>query len=216
MPVVNREDAWFGGVMYKRVIKVNSSGMFSCEIPGKAANELGISSTLSAKTRTELIDQFTKLNAKHKQLNTTTRKVIAYQFNAVATIVDSKERIIFAADDMSFAKGQALGLAVGVFDELTTKSVDGDSNVRMIRITSSIPEEFYPEDQSLRSGAEDMSVMEWTAEKEKFFLTVCNALHDLILKLNNLTHDPQRLEGFIRSGAWAKMLEGPRAKTKKE
>lgn len=88
MPVISREDVGVDGKTFKRIIKVDSKGVFSTELPLAVAERLQINPKITGKSKDLLLGEWKRRLDEYEKVQTTTKKVILYQAKYTCHIVD--------------------------------------------------------------------------------------------------------------------------------
>lgn len=208
MAVVKTFGDYFGRVEHRFRIKVNAEGEFSIALPKHSHAALG-QEEVRAGDMTSLMVQFREVKEKYADMLVTERKVIRYVFRlqdvSRETKYDETKR-----KDISFGVGAGLQLGVANLVERTHIAADGsDPNIEYEwawqngdPVDSPYPSSFnYGDFDSMSSSRlSGARVVEWTQEREDWFMSLCLAMDQLILRLRTLDEAPELLLEAAETG----------------
>ncbi len=212
MPVVSTEKTKFEGIDFTKVIKVDSDGEFSIELPPLLVKTLQLKdSKVRARTKDLVLGAFSDQCNAYRKAKTTTRKVILYrgEFSAHVMSADGKKALI-SVKDVSFSNGMALDIGVGVYDEIKVEHEDNYHSYRYNYVTSDIPKALKIEDTSHVDPSDkresDTQVLDWTKEREAFFANMGTLLQGLIIKLHDMSEDRKKFAALTNQPGGFKLL----------
>lgn len=197
MATVSTETIYFNGAQYRLVYNVDAKGIFYLNIPVEMSERLVIERKQTADTLEKLKQIWKRLFKEYEAASTVTRKIIVYRMEVNAEIHNGVDDFLIKKDDISFAGGLALSFEAGVFNLHTTttgnKVSESHEHVRSnIPSSASLTHLEYWEWKNGKYG-----YMDWTEEREKFFIDLIHAFENLILKL----------DGFLNTSAQEKLLK---------
>lgn len=201
MPRVSRVQSWFGGHEFYRVINVNSSGQFSCELPQFAHASLGYT-TVTGKTKEEVERGVKKAAEDYDSAVATHRKVIIYHIKRSAYVyhgAGEHKRCVLNLKEVPFTEGAALDFCVGIYDEVANNYPNREPHYEYNLLESSLPYSVQPDDRNdcltrYSRGEKIGDAIEWTQEREDFFCKVGLALEHILLGLDVLADQDKTLE----------------------
>jgi hypothetical protein len=172
MPVNSKSEQFvFGEGKFRKVISCDSKGVFKITLPRTWHSVLGFKE-VTGGTLKEAEKAFDAAHETMKSIQNTTRKVIIHKVD----------------NSVSFAKGAVIAVCASVFEE--TKSVSGDVE-RFIyeEVASAIPWSLKQDARNLvRNYGDQVLGMEWTEERELFFVKLGEAV-DKVRELLALLQD---------------------------
>lgn len=189
MPIISKQACGLqaDGSTYWRIVKVDSAGNFSCELPKHMAEVLGYATVGGAS-----LDELTRMENKAKDdfTNATrkTRKVILYVNKVTAYMykpgLEEEKHVSFHVEDISFVDTQAVEFAACVANEIETK-VGVSLQYEYELIPSTIPASTANAlmCRSARRG-KYTAQMDWTQEREDFFAGLARGMEHLIRALH--------------------------------
>lgn len=202
MPVISRTTENLNGVPWKKVVKVDSGGTFEINVPEAVTKAFG-TTTVSGSTFEAAQRALNELIERFKAANTRVRRVIIHSVKAKAHIFEPDrsalhgERFVFRTDEISFTDGIALSIEVGVYDE-TTVEANGHTSISYEYVKSKLPVQ-VAQRYVVQHHREPRAVIEWTQEREDFFVRVVRAMEWLVLEMQKLK-DPESLQLIIERG----------------
>ena len=186
MASVRTETTIFGDRFVAR-FNVDKNGVFSVKLPDWSHAALG-KSEIKGKTLSEVEKLFQSERERYAKIRQSTSEVILYKFELQdktgAWNGDKDER-----DDMSFGIGKGIQFAVCNALETQHYGVDGELVRRSYKTD---PDQPYPlgydygKFGSLVERNLGFQVMEWTQDREDWFLNLCKAMDGLISKIKTL------------------------------
>ena len=213
MAIISKEQIGFETGSFLRVIKVNSEGTFSIELPEPVKRTVGFG-VVEAESKDAALRMFGEALKKHRESRSTKRKVILFHIERTAYVWRNDKCVLNATGSgggrtVAFAKGVALAVAANVFEE-TRIEMEGDK----VRFNYDILPSTLP--KSMQEGREIMPVaqlearnkIDWTEERETFFARLGLAIENIILELEKLD-SPETVSALIEAGGF-KMLGGPK------
>lgn len=194
MPQVRSRTVRFDGKSYVRKTTVDKDGVFHIRLP-MAARDILKCDEISAPTLKEVEKLWDEKMGKYKSARTIERKVIYYRIQC-----NSSE---YEGEDISFCDGVALAVAAQVLTETKGTYSDGKKSYSYRVEKSSLPDSMTRVDRSFHGlQNEDPDCMiDWTPEREAFFKQVGEAIDQLIVKLDSVLNNRERLLEIIDSGA---------------
>ncbi len=211
MPIVSRQSIGFANRQFARVIKVDTKGMFSIELPPEVA-AAGFGLQVTNATQTGAIHAFNAALKAYAESMTTAKRVICYQFKNTSYIWSvGEQRVIYRADEISFAEGTSLSLAVAVYDEFETLKPDGSKSYRYEEVKSAIPQGLSMGSGRSGRGPGGMCQREerqipHSIEAEAFFARIGQSMETLILTLSQGFKDPTKVATMIEGGAGLRLM----------
>lgn len=197
MPQVKQRSTFFGGKEFIMRVRVGKDGTFRISVPKYAQDALGLKE-VTGETLDKAERTFEKLRVIYGNSLTENRRVIGYTFS----INNKAERHggPVKRNDMSFCAGAGVVLSVENYLQTEHKNADGDHLRYSYRSDDKQP--YPPEFQfsHFNRSAKEGHVIEWTEKNEAFFVCLCNALLDLIDKLESLDDNQEALLEFASSG----------------
>lgn len=191
MPVIKTDTLRFESKDFKRVIRVGSTGNFSCEVPAAVTNTLGIKAVTGA-TLEQCMSEFNAALIRYKESRTEVRKVIIYAVKSRACIWDNREeRVIFRSDEIHFSDGLCLSVCVGVFNERKISATDGSAHYAYDLLECDLPRSICEYSNVLTSclqGQQATKIIDWTPEREEFFNRIGKGLEAAVLQLSQLSN----------------------------
>jgi len=182
-----------GNSQFVKIIYVDNQGVFYAKLPPEVASGLGCAVEVSAD-KLDVLDRLyqAKLDAM-VETRRKTRKVIVYEFN----FEDGYRRAGGAG--MSFVHGLAINVQAAVFNEIETEIPQKKSNYEYVfqresklgRIQGQNPGEL------IHGHGKQESVLDWTPEREAFFVKMQDALLGLIQNMKATLRSPENLILFI-------------------
>ena len=208
MPRVNTNKFGFEGESYTRVTNVDAKGKFSIKLLPQLAEALGYG-LVEADTKAAVEKKWSDAHQAYTECKTTTRKVIAYAFEASGEFEDEDgEEHDF--HEITFSEGFSVSAWAAVCIESATVRAD-HTRYKYEILESSLPEGMGPNNDLVGGyGKKARFTVDWTPEREAFFCMIGKAMMDLMLKLKSI-EKPKALLERIDSGL---LLEGPPAKKK--
>jgi hypothetical protein len=193
MAIVKTWKTYFGGEPFTVRVNVLKSGWFRIQLPGAAHEALGLT-YVEADTMVKAMEAFEKQKNRYAGLLQSERRVIRYIF----TIQNRKTRYDpdnLGRNDMHFGIGTGLRLGVANAMETMHKSSSGDERRRSYKLDYEQP---YPDTYRYASHGglateEDCHTIDWTPEREAWFLKFCAALDSLIAQVRALDEDEGKL-----------------------
>lgn len=206
MPVVKTWTTYFGGHETKVRVYCNTKGMFTIKLPPAAKETLGVEKIVE-ETMDKAIREFESVRQQVADSLKTERKVIRYQF-----LLQEKHGRYHQGDqrdDIGFGIGKGIQFAVTNLVEVTSRKSTGEESHKTYRYEWSDEREVespYPE--AYRYGCFDdlsdtdhsVQTIEWTEERERWFLSLCAAMDSLIANIKALDENPQLLLQAVQSG----------------
>lgn len=181
MAIIKQYDDYFGKVKHRVQIKCSgATGIFSIALPPEVHGAMG--EKVEAKTLEEVQVKYRAAAIQYKVESTKIEKVLIVKFT----------------DDISFANNVSFSLECGVFEKLTWPGISDSEKYEPVE--STIPEEaafegiLWPGDVE-RNGL----VFAWTAEKEQFLASMCEAFMSLITKMREFTKSKKALIGLMNT-----------------
>lgn len=206
MAVVKTEELFFNGRKIKRKISCSFKGVFSTTLPREVVELLGVHEVIEADSLGKVESQWSLLIGQFNKAQTSERKVILVKFDAQAVIYRD-ETFVFRKGTPGFMNdGIQIEFSAAVYTETTVKMEGDKVNVTYKIEKSSIPSTFEPERGNIWHGIDSFHVLEWSEEREAAFLDLCTKFEDLILRLDWLFEDKNKLLKVLESNQ--KLLPG--------
>ncbi len=185
MAIVSKEQIYFMGESFHRVVRVLRDGSFRIKYPDVIRETTGVDDAV-ADTLSEVFRIFSEELQRYKDSETTTKKVILYDIQ----------------DDISFSHGVALAIAASVAIE-SKFEYEGNITYRYDSVKSEDDLPF-----SIRSfghlnatyGKQATNAIDWTPERHQFFTRMCTAMLELKGKLSDLGKDRENLLKYADDG----------------
>ncbi len=197
MAVVKTETIHFAGHgPWKMVVKVSPGGEFSIELPEWIIDTLRCPGKVTGHTLHGVETAFRDRRKEYLNANTTISKVIVYKVLDRAKIIRD-DRVVLRADNIVFGHGVGVTLGAMVCNEHEITKPDGKVVYRYEHLESTLPK---AANVALPFEEKAQFLLPWTEEREKFFLYVLTSLENLILQLNELTGDSDKLIDAIEAG----------------
>lgn len=199
MGVISKTECYCDGVRYHRKVSVNSSGVFSINLPPVVASALQVDA-VTGKTLQEA-EASEKVHIRQYQDSQTEKsRVIVYDVRVEARICRA-DGTWFQAGPSYGGTGATLSVFVGVYD-MTCRKVQGRGELRSFSVVpSSIPSSVSRDVSS--HDLSRFSRVPWTQEREDWFARVATSLEVLLMALHDKTKDAEALDGAVASGALA-------------
>jgi len=192
MATVKSEKTYFGGKAFTMRVNVASDGIFRIKLPVHAIEALSVD-VIEKATLTEAVKEFERLSRNYANMLTVDRKVIRYCFR----LQDKTHRHVpkeGERDDIGFGIGKGLQFGVVNMIETAHKDSDGDVKRRSYKPATDDP---YPAGYGYGQfdsiGSCEAHTVDWTIEREAWFLGFCDALDTLIAKTKELDEDKSKL-----------------------
>ncbi len=198
MPTISKEKIPFaaasGETIFVREIKITSYGTFSIELPPDVVLALN-TQTVYGQTMAEVKVAFNEALANYRKRKATKKKIIAYKVTLDGEIErDGKPALSRWGpyhDHYSKIEGIGLAMQVGLFWEIEVERPNDNrkgltTEYRYEEIEGSFPKSVRVTDLANRGDRETRhwdGQMDWTAEREAFWLRVATGLERLILDL---------------------------------
>jgi hypothetical protein len=197
MPKVKQESINFEGTTFVSVYSVDGRGLFTVQLPESVRQILNYS-CITAATLEACQQEFKNTLQKYYEAQTTTKRVILYEILATAYVWDDqKERCLYNEKDISFCEGCAVSVAAQVFDERAIQSSKGSIHYRYDKV----------EDCKLNKRAVTYAArfdtwprtrpekrLDYTPEREEFFIKISRGLEAVILQLDQLNNTETALQ----------------------
>lgn len=206
-------------------ITVDKRGVFHAKIPTWATAALGIDE-VTAKTMEACEDAWIYQRVVFEQTLQKERKVIRYAFR----IQDKEDRYCDpdGRDDLSFGVGKGVQIAVANCIETIYFNAEGEECRRSYRWAneevedeSDMPRDVQPYPigyqfanfEGLTSASlSHAQTIEWTPEREAWFVALCGAMDGLIAKMRELGENPKTLLEEVASGRLLTMGDAGRVR----
>ena len=187
----------------------STKGVFQIKFPENIAKIIE-TDFVDGTNAEEVVSEWKRLLEVYCEAMTSYRKVILFQIEINAKIQDTTveyyiERI--KRDDIAFAKGMALGVQAGVYEEKKVVTVE-KTTYSYTLIKSEIPYSvhFYNIDH-VRSET-SVHIIDWSQEHEDFLARFCISFENLIMRIADFTKSKDNFLLFLQSGA-SPMLPAP-------
>lgn len=186
MPVFTTETVYFDGEQIKLQYKVDARGVFSLKLPASLVEKLGCEPEITNKQLEPLKYEWVRLYKEYQAASTTTKKVIAWKLELNAEIYQESNphQPVLKVGDISVAEGLAFSLVAGVFAHNITIT-GSKKNETFQWVSSDIPSSIEIrrfESWDIEKGL--VGIMDWTLEREQFFVALTIQLENLILRLH--------------------------------
>ena len=222
---VKTEKTWFeranGKTDFIKVFTVDpDSGTFHIKLPAEVVAGLAIddrNGEVHGKTIDEVDAKFKAVLKTFKESREKTTRVILYDFSSING-GHSK------GSQFSFSSGLGLVLHADIFDEIETSTMDGKKRYSYKEVErydfensvwlSAFPRELKGDRSSGgrlygSRGEQAADRLEWTEEREAFFIKMVAALQGLILSFEMITKDAGIFGKFILTGQLPGLLPAP-------
>ena len=190
MAVISKSEVSINRKRFKRVVRCDADGSFSCDLPTDIALTLE-KKRVTGSSFEECVKKWERSISEHMESCTVRTKVIAYQ----------------VSDSDMFEQGIAVRVAAGVFEEVVTRG-GNFCRIAYEAKKSSLHKEMDCGGKDLVRGiysSRPPLVIDWTEEREAFFKRIGDALMRVQGELEKL-HDPSRALEIIDGGKL--LLEG--------
>lgn len=211
MPIISTTKDWVNGEEFIRRIHVLSDGHFHIKCPKCMREKLGFNEIVN-ETKAGAIKDFIAAKDKYMNLKTTGTKVILYEIKMSGCVMgpashgeffipgkdDPDEEIsLFRGEDFSFDKGMIVGVKARVYFEERNEREDGDVfwKYRDVDMDDNLPVGLLDDCRPkgcYGTRAADEHRIEWTEERHAFFVSLYDAMGQLLLKMKHLT-DPKKI-----------------------
>ena len=183
------KDRFEGKDTVTRVRFSAKSGMFAIKMEPKLVEKLGIGSDITADTLDAVEKKYWKTIKAYKEARTTRRKIIAYKVEAQVYICREKEDTYFKREDISFGDGCGLTVYAEVAIEESHHQAKGRVHLSYKHVADSLlPRGMYKSDHGIvkQFGRidEDIHVIDWTLEREKWFAHVGRQLENMVMNVS--------------------------------
>lgn len=192
MPRVSKVKTWFAHEEFERIITVNGEGEFKCVLPEFAAGVLGYG-VVTDSTKEAVERKVKKASDDYLNSKATKRKVIIYSIKRSAHIMTgTKEnddwKCILNLGQVSFTEGIALDFYAGVYEETLFKSARAEKeHFEYELLPSSLPFSIEPcKCGFLVSGYRAPNQVDWTPEREAFFMQLGLGIEKIMLAFNKI------------------------------
>jgi hypothetical protein len=220
MPCVKTEKGYFGGKEFTMRVNVAGDGVFRINLPKWAHGALGVEK-IEKDTLDAAIKEFKKQREKYLGMLSSQKKVIRYMFK----IQDKTARYGGGKgerDQLQFGVGKGIQFGIANLFETTHYSADGkvlrkeydhhsSRDIDAEKIEQPYPEGYnYSQFGAMASArSHECNVVEWTQEREDWFMALCMCLDGLIGKLKSLDENQDLLLEAVKSQL---LIGGPSAK----
>ncbi len=202
MAVIKTAATYFGGKQYQMRATVRADGTFRIGLPAFARDALG-KDCVESDTLDKVIRAFNVERQTYAEMLQSERRVIRYVFQ----IQERSQRYGGdERDDISFGVGKAVQLGVANLYETAHADVEGKILRRSYEyqprdgVDDPMESQPYPggfnygQFDSMESLRDDeCHTIEWTQEREDWFVVLCRAIESLIDKLKTLDEDEAKL-----------------------
>lgn len=186
------------------VVNVSPKGIFSAKLPQRVTEILGYDKVTS-DTNEDVLRKFTEAIEEYKSARTTTRKVIAYDFNCAAKEFTANDGTDHEYHEMGFVEGLGLSVWAVVCEESVRTMGDDKQRYDYEELPSSIPDVLRPQARNVNSHREQAEhIIDWTQDREDFFVRLAGIMQEMIARLKSF-EKPDKLIERIDSG---RLLEG--------
>ncbi|MCK4759953.1 MAG: hypothetical protein KAT69_07870 [Candidatus Aminicenantes bacterium] len=206
MAIISKETIYISGEKFIKATKVSSRGKFSIDLPESFIDAFGVKN-VSGDSLSSVNKQFGEFCHKFKDAKKTTKKVIAYQLQAECDSLDLN------ADGISFLDGLGLAVSAVLLTETTTETANGMKSYSYDPITLDIDDNdfeynYHPLGRSLfdrsiyphrTESKKAENIMEWTQEREDFFIDLGKAMKKLIQQCDQIMSGNDSITKFIAS-----------------
>lgn len=207
MPIINREETFFNGRKFHRIIKVNSAGQFSIGLPQEVAEREG-KTCAAGMTRGQALAEYDAMLARYTESKTSTRRVILYSVEMTMSIVRG-DKCVFDRSDVAFTNSECvIGIAAGNYIEtkiITDKGTEyiykRDENKGNFYRSSIYPVRHDAFGRMNNLDRPHSCAMDWTQEREDFFCRIGLALEQIALELDKL-NSPEAVIKMIAAGGF--------------
>lgn len=192
MATIKTENFKIGEKTYVKQMTYRPGGPFQIKVPEEIAVVLQ-KFLVKGDTEKECDKNFARVVFEFQSLKEKKDRVILYRIDLEALIKDEKGKIIFDRGHFSDSRGIKIG-----FDYMVAN-----------RIRYGDTQSFY-DDTGKKVWIGGESIMEWTAEREKFFAGFNQALEGAILRSNEFfKNNSAKLAKLIDSNSGPLLLGGP-------
>ena len=197
MAVVKTEELFFNGKKIKRKISCSSKGIFSTTLPEEVVEMFGVPRLVEAESLDKVEREWDLYIGQFTAAQTSERKVIIANFTAEA-LIEREGEVLFRNGTPGFMHGGIqIEFSAAVYIETTVQITGGDSRKKYNLTKSSIPRTFEFDRDSIWHLSEEYHVIEWTEDREAAFVDLCTKFEDLILRLNEVFKDKEKLLKII-------------------
>jgi hypothetical protein len=182
MPVISKEEIWFMGTKFYRVVRMLKDKKFRIKYPDIINDVMGVREAVH-ETYNGAAEEFSEMLAKFEKSQTQSRKVILYEIK----------------DSVSFSTGAAVSIAAGVYTE-TCYSVPDTEEMRydykkIDDREQQLPYSISSSNLKPRFGdkADDGNCIAWTAKRHQFFVRISDAMKRLKSELGRLKNSQSEL-----------------------
>lgn len=203
MPVISRERIPFkakdGSTEFVRLIEVNSVGTFSIDLPADVTEALD-ESRVVGYSRKQVLDAWNDALGRFHVKKAVTKKIIAYNIALKGDFEAPDGRPVNRSwrswqNNGFHSPGAGLCIAAAVFNETTVTDHKKNEQCRYEPVPSTIPPSItlHIESSHQRNGQRWSEQMDWTAEREAFFVRVAQGLERLIGDLCTKFEDSKKV-----------------------
>jgi hypothetical protein len=173
---------------------------------------------ITHETRAGCVKAFMEAKEKYINSRTTEKKVILYKFKMSGFITgpaklsdefipgedDPEETVcLFRGEDFSFDKGMIVGVKARVYIQERNEREDGEIYWKYNKVDTDDDLPLGIRDDCRPKGrygdkASNQNCIAWTPERHAFFVSLYEAMSQLILKIKHLA-DPEQLEIAMKS-----------------
>lgn len=217
MAIISKSQEGGPAGLWTRVIRVDSDGNFSSNLPEVVAQTLGYSS-VEGKTKREVEDKVDEAIRIHEASTNEKRKVILFSVSTKYCVrgneeagepfyLDRSSGNFFENDQC----GVSLALSVGVFEE-TVRVTSAGRRYEYRVMKSSLDPTLCPRDllQRLPRDQQATNLLPWTQDLEDFFLRTAKAMTVLAQALKGLS-TPEKVLAIVAQSACALPYSAPEA-----
>lgn len=216
MAIVSKSQEGGPAGLWTRIIRVDSEGTFSSNLPEVVAQTLGYKE-VEGKTKAEVEGKVEDALRLHKESTSEKRKVILFKVEAKYCVMEDRNGLRLCVDKSGgdfFSddrQGVSLALSVGVFEE--TARVTGKGRLyEYDLVESSLDRELAPRDFIPRGWMREpkTNLLPWTQELEDFFFRTAKAVTVLAQALRGLS-TPEKVLALVAQSACALPYSAPEA-----
>lgn len=204
MGKISDEEVIVAGKRHRRKITFDgrNSKRFECELPPVIQAVLD-QKKVDAATFDDCVKAFEAAIRQAESAGTTTRKVIVYEVLIEASFTQGEKYVKLPRDSKHSWRdtgnhGHTLAMAVGVFTETVVKLEDHVRYSYEWEDEQPFERSIYPQSVYRSQMRERPSgIMDWTQEREEWFVAIVRRFEALLLKLDAAFNDPQKVIAAI-------------------
>lgn len=190
MPVISKSNVGFQGGYFLRVMKVDSKGNFSCNLPGPVAQHLGIEDAIG-NTKDACEKEYKRIVTEYENATKKERTVIIFDYRS---------------HDTGSRMGRSGGVEIDLKADVCIEREITDAAGKTRWSYEKISKKEWPDELRgvhIWGGAKDKreeDLVEYTPQTLAFFQDVAEGMNKLAALLGELVSTPATLEAYKSGG----------------